>query len=155
MIWLTGIICFALGMCIGAILFRQLSQDAVRARQLEEKLAELQHEHEQYKQNVHEHFTTTARLFHNLTDSYRDVYRHLASGAQALCPDDISNQLTLQGENRELLADKPEEKPGEEKDESRPGFTPPLDYVARNDPEHKGNLSEDYGLHRAKGEASS
>ena len=154
MIWLTGIICFAIGMCVGAILFKQLMSDTVRVRQLEEKLAALQNEHEEYKQSVHNHFTTTARLFHNLTDSYRDVYNHLAGGAQALCPDNISNQLTLEGENREMLADKTAEK-GAGPREGDKDFTPPLDYATRSDPQHKGNLAEDYGLHKTRGEASS
>ena len=154
MIWLTGIICFAIGMCVGAILFRQLMSDTVRVRQLEEKLAALQTEHEEYKQSVHNHFTTTARLFHNLTDSYRDVYNHLASGAQALCPDNISNQLAMDGENRDLLADRSAERPTSAPEDAG-GFTPPLDYAQRSDPAQKGNLAEDYGLHKTRGEASS
>src|SRR5690606_26071980 len=153
MIWLTGIICFAIGMCVGAILFRQLMSDTVRVKQLEEKLAALQSEHEEYKQSVHNHFTTTARLFHNLTDSYRDVYNHLASGAQALCPDNVSNQLAMEGENRELLADRTAGRAPEAASEAG-GFTPPLDYAQRSDPAHKGNLAEDYGLHKTRGEPS-
>src|SRR5690606_8589812 len=126
----------------------------VRVRQLEEKLAALQTEHEEYKQSVHNHFTTTARLFHNLTDSYRDVYNHLAGGAQALCPDNISNQLAMDGENRELLADRTAERAAHPQPDGN-GFTPPLDYAQRSDPTHKGNLAEDYGLHKTRGEAQS
>lgn len=145
MIWLTGIICFAVGLCVGAVLFNYLKSDTAKVKQLEEKLEDLQQEHREYRQMVHSHFTTSAQLFLNLTDSYRDVYNHLARGAQSLCPDDISSQLTLFADNRDMLseltpADTEQRKPREEE------FSPPRDYATREGPNRKGNLAEDYGL---------
>ena len=144
MIWLTGIIGFAIGLCTGAVLFKQFKSDAVKVRQLEDRLQALQEEHGEYKQQVQSHFTTTAALFHNLTDSYRDVYNHLATGASKLCPDDVSNQLSLKADNREILTEGSTVQPASAE---RPPETtiPPRDYGSR-----KGNLSEDYGLYKDK-----
>ena len=38
-----------------------------------------------YKENVTEHFQTTANLLHDMTEQYRSVYEHMAAGAQRLC----------------------------------------------------------------------
>ena len=142
MIWLSGIIGFLIGMGAGAALFRQFKSDTAKVRQLEEKLKASQQEHEDYRQQVHQHFTTTAELFHRLTGSYRDVYKHLAGGARTLCPDDISSQLALASDDRDILTDsseRPEQAAAEEE------TAPPRDYGVSN-----GNLSEDYGLKGGK-----
>ena len=146
MIWITGIICFAVGICAGAVLFKQLKTDTTRIKQLEEELDALHSEYDEYKENVHGHFNTTARLFHNLTDSYRDVYNHLAAGAQSLCPENISNQLSLIAENKDLLED--DSGDSAHAQETNRDFSPPRDYAAKSEPGQKGNLAEDYGLFR-------
>jgi uncharacterized protein len=51
-------------------------------------VAELSAEKEQYQQDVVEHFKTSADLLNEMTDKYRDVYRHMAEGAQRLVPGD-------------------------------------------------------------------
>jgi len=38
-----------------------------------------------YKEDVTEHFQTTARLMQELTEQYRTVYKHMANGAIKLC----------------------------------------------------------------------
>ena len=38
-----------------------------------------------YKENIVEHFQTTASLLYDMTEQYRLVYEHIASGAQVLC----------------------------------------------------------------------
>ena len=137
MIWLSGIIGFLIGMGAGAALFKQFKSDAARVRQLEEKLNESRREHEDYRQQVHEHFSSTAELFHRLTGSYRDMYNHLAGGARDLCSDDVSSRLALANDDRDILTDpsRPEEPSHEAED------LPPRDYGDSN-----GKLSEDYGL---------
>src|SRR5690606_41654974 len=89
------------------------------------------------------HFSTTAELFHNLTDSYRSVYQHLASGAQDLCPEPVANRLSLDSDRLDAL---PARTLGDAEAPPPPAqFTPPPDYAQR-EPDQKGNLSEDYGL---------
>lgn len=144
MIWIIGAGCFLGGGAIGALLFKMLMSDEVRIRTLEDQLQTLSEEHENYKSSVHSHFNNSAQLLNKLTDSYRDVYMHLAAGARSLCPDYISSQLSLSGDTRALL----------EKDTSASGTSamqgqplmPPLDYALKTDSGQKGQLSDDYGL---------
>lgn len=56
--------------------------------------AELRKELSEYKENVNTHFQTTAGLLHDMTEQYRAVYEHMASGAQNLCdPDTARTQI--------------------------------------------------------------
>lgn len=140
MIWLVGLLCFALGLIVGAAVYKQLKSDEARVRTLEDQLQSLQREHDAYKDNVHEHFNNTAQLLNNLTDSYREVYRHMASGAQALCPDYISEQLSHSANAQDSLTRDTFTEPAET------GISPPRDYADKASPDQKGNLAEDYGL---------
>jgi len=55
---------------------------------------DLQNELADYKGQVNEHFAKTSQLVGKLTDDYREVYRHLASGSAALCTvDDVDNRI--------------------------------------------------------------
>lgn len=47
-------------------------------------VAELNAEKQAYQEQVEDHFKTTADLLNEMTDKYRDVYRHMAEGAQNL-----------------------------------------------------------------------
>ena len=67
------------------------------------KVKELKAEHEQYRKKVDDHFVNTAVLFKGLTDQYRDVYRHIASGAGDLCSDE-AKALQVDMEETALLA---------------------------------------------------
>ena len=49
--------------------------------------AQLRKEMEDYREEVNEHFSRTAELFKESTEKYRDLYEHLAGGAQELCSD--------------------------------------------------------------------
>jgi uncharacterized membrane-anchored protein YhcB (DUF1043 family) len=51
--------------------------------------AELKTELGEYKENVTEHFQTTANLLHDMTEQYRSVYEHMAAGAQQLCDPEL------------------------------------------------------------------
>lgn len=140
MIWIVGVACLLGGAAIGALLFKLLLSDEVRIRTLEDQLQALSQEHEQYKSSVHSHFNQSAQLLGKLTDSYRDVYLHMADGARSLCPDYISSQMALSGDTRALL----------DKDTSaavpaQPPM-PPLDYATRSDPGRRSPLADDYGL---------
>ncbi len=46
--------------------------------------AELRQQHDQFREQVTDHFAETAELVNKLTDSYKDVFDHLSSGAQQL-----------------------------------------------------------------------
>ncbi len=49
---------------------------------------------EEYKRNVTEHFAHTAAHFQTIGKQYRELYEHMASGAQVLCePNEAGKQL--------------------------------------------------------------
>ena len=52
---------------------------------LEQELDGLKTEFTGYRDEVNEHFKTTANLVHELTNSYKAVYEQLASGSEKLC----------------------------------------------------------------------
>ncbi len=103
MIWLIGLGCLLSGTILGALLFKLYLSDEAKVRTLEEQLQALSEEHESYKSNVHNHFNSSAQLLGKLTESYRDVFVHMAEGARTLCPDYISSQMSLSGDSRTLL----------------------------------------------------
>ncbi|HEY0962348.1 MAG TPA: DUF1043 family protein [Pseudomonadales bacterium] len=138
MIWLVGLGCLLTGAVIGAVVFKMLMSDEARVRELEEELQALSEEHENYKSNVHHHFASSAQLLGKLTDSYRDVFVHMADGARTLCPDYISSQMNLSAEAKSLL--------GQGDARGTAPLAPPLDYAARPDPDKKGGLAEDYSF---------
>ncbi len=139
MSWIIGITCLLIGAAVGALLFRTFRSDEVRVKQLETQLQQLAEEYENYKSSVHSHFSGSARLISDMTESYRKVYLHMANSAQALCPDYISSQLSLSSEARALL-----ERDKDENSMAPPA--PPLDYAARTAASRKSSLAEDYGI---------
>lgn len=49
----------------------------------------MKQEEKEYREKVDSHFVQTAELFKNLTDQYRDVYKHMAEGADTLCSEEV------------------------------------------------------------------
>ncbi|MDT8397154.1 MAG: DUF1043 family protein [Pseudomonadales bacterium] len=142
MIWLIGTLCFAVGLCSGAVLFRQFKSDTTKIRALQEQLANTQSEYASYREEVNTHFHTSSRLFSSLGQNYRELYRHMADSANALCPEDVPGQLSLSNLDSERLFPEADMDAEPHKQE----IAPPLDYAQKSDPGQKGNLSEDYGL---------
>ena len=81
--WLGGAIVFAIGGGAGYFIARQIKDK--RTLELEQQLEATQNKLNDYQEDVHRHFLKTSLLFNKLTDDYREVYEHLASGAQTLC----------------------------------------------------------------------
>ena len=138
-IWLTGIACLALGLVIGAAFASRLGGGPARVRELEEQLRRLRESDRDYRESVSEHFSATATLVKQMTENYRDVYQHLASGAQSLCSAEVASRL-LPANDESVFENTPE---AEEL-----GVLPPKDYAARADPSGKGALAEDFGLEK-------
>jgi len=90
-VWATGLIAFLLGIACGAG-FTYLMSGSGRRRttDLQEKLDQLQQEFDSYRDQVGQHFQKTSELVQTMTDSYRSVYEHLASGSEVLCQDPVS-----------------------------------------------------------------
>lgn len=154
MSWILAIVCFIVGAAAGALLFKLLRSDEAQVRELKAQLQRLSEEHEAYKSSVHAHFNNSARLLNSLTDSYREVYAHMAESARSLCPDYISSQLTLTGTGKGLLERDtlrdtvhPPHHPGNPPSHE-PAEAPPRDYADKADPKAAGPLSEGYGVEK-------
>ncbi|MBL39154.1 MAG: hypothetical protein CMP07_12175 [Xanthomonadales bacterium] len=77
-IWL--IVGLVVGGAIGALATWWIS----RARGGAVSVMQLKQENDRFKNEVTEHFVETARLINQMTDSYKQVFDHLSSGAEKL-----------------------------------------------------------------------
>jgi uncharacterized protein len=138
MLWLIGIGSLAIGICVGVFAASRLrNTNPARITALEENLLELQTQHQKYRENVGEHFSMTAELIQHMTESYRDVYQHLASGAQDLCSGEIANKLLPASEDRVFGS-------------ASGALQPPRDYAPKQNPAQTGALSEEFGIEKKK-----
>lgn len=84
MFWTTVIVSLLVGIAIGGFGAHFLLPRA-RVHRAEQKVRK---EFEDYREQVAEHFARTAGLINQLTDSYKDVFEHLQSGANRLLDED-------------------------------------------------------------------
>lgn len=110
--WGIGLIGFALGVACGVGIGYVTLCNSRRSKLLQEKCDALQREFDAYRGQVGQHFERTSELVQKMTDSYREVYEHLATGSQALCQDpvttprlDIPDQPVLESGKADKAAD--------------------------------------------------
>jgi uncharacterized membrane-anchored protein YhcB (DUF1043 family) len=127
-----------LGLLVGWLAGRRTSTGAKKYRDLAHKLDQVAQDKKAYENEVVEHFTETAQLLNNLTESYREVHNHLATGAASLCQG--AGPVSL--ERLESSRD-PAEIPAH-----LAQIQPPLDYAPKNSADEKGMLNEEFGLER-------
>ncbi len=139
-IWLVGIGCLAGGIVVGVVFAGRLNLSASRIEALEKQILDLKEGHTDYRNNVSDHFGMTAELVQHMTESYREVYQHLATGAQDLCSNEVARKL-LPAESGSVFENNGNEEPS--------GLNPPKDYAAKQNPEQKGALAEDFGLDKS------
>ncbi|MFT5484320.1 MAG: uncharacterized membrane-anchored protein YhcB (DUF1043 family) [Halieaceae bacterium] len=138
---LTGLASLLVGLGAGLVFGRKLSADSLKQRELERHADRLAEEQKNYKHEVAEHFTDTAKLLRHLAESYRDVHNHLATGASTLCKDDRSGPI---------LARLPDSILGDGGDKIDPSsVSQPLDYAPKSSPFETGMLNEEFGLEKA------
>lgn len=134
MLWLTGIVCLAVGLVAGLLIAKRINSSPAKVSELEARVQELQRHHAQYRENVSEHFNTTAELVQHMTESYRDVYQHLAGGAQDLCSEDVASKL-LPATEQSVFYHADDD-----------ALEPPKDYAPKKAPGQSGALAENFGL---------
>lgn len=142
MIWLTAIACLAIGIVIGVVFASRLSTSPSRVQELESQIRDLKDNHTDYKDSVSDHFSMTAELVQHMTESYKEVYQHMATGAQDLCSTEVAGKL--------LPASSDAVFESTTSTEEATGLNPPKDYAAKQNPDQKGALSEDFGLDKSK-----
>jgi uncharacterized membrane-anchored protein YhcB (DUF1043 family) len=134
----VAIVGAAVGLLIGYFFGRRSAPGSEENRELEQKLEDAQAATERFEQRVNAHFVETAGKLNALTENYRDVYAHLASGAGELCT--LENGPSFDA----LIA--PSEK-GPQTIESDSVMTePPRDYAPKSSPDEPGVLNENFGL---------
>jgi uncharacterized membrane-anchored protein YhcB (DUF1043 family) len=111
-----------------------------------------------YKKEVETHFEETAGLVNKMTESYRDVYKHLANGAKTLCADE-AKAIAIAANMAPQLAEVKKPEPEAQKEpqaeatppvqnevtEAKAEFVEPRDYAPKK-PNEEGTLSESYSL---------
>ena len=135
----VAVVGLALGLAGGWLAGARSTSESRRSRELEHKLDQVMQDKKAYEDEVTQHFSETAHLLNNLTQNYRDVHAHLASGAANLCPD----QSVVALGNLESGID-PNEIPAELAD-----VKAPLDYAPKTSPDEQGMLSENFGLDKS------
>ena len=140
LLFLIGILCFALGAGLGALFIRSTQGGATRNRRLTQQLDQLQEQHERYQAEVSEHFAKTAELFGKLNSNYRDLLNHLATGSEKLS-DNVEFRRNLNLPPSGYRPVSTQDYAAEQED-----FEPPRDYAPKAKPNEKGTLSEDFGI---------
>jgi uncharacterized membrane-anchored protein YhcB (DUF1043 family) len=133
-----ALVAIVAGLILGLFMGRRSSSDARRYRDVALKLDQVTQDKKSYEAEVLEHFTKTARLLNELTESYREVHNHLAQGADKLCNGFGPVSLELL-ENKRDHTDIPAH---------LAHIQPPLDYAPKTSPDEKGMLNEEFGLER-------
>jgi hypothetical protein len=133
-----------LGLLLGWLAGRRTSGAAKKYRDIALKLDQVMQDKKAYEGEVVEHFTETAKLLNNLTESYREVHNHLAQGASTLCQG-VGPVSLERLENRHDPAEIPA---------NLAHIQPPLDYAPKHSPDEKGMLNEEFGLDRKPAKAA-
>lgn len=84
--------------------FLALQRFDKQQNKLQDELDSARTELKQHREQVDTHFLKTGLLFNRLTDNYREIYEHLATGAQNLCSTQVTKQQLDQPETRVLPA---------------------------------------------------
>ncbi|KEA63246.1 hypothetical protein ADIMK_2770 [Marinobacterium lacunae] len=141
--WTLGLVGIAIGLVLGYLLGRSNSS---RQQEMASELNAARSELNRYKDEVTEHFETTAELVNGLTEQYRRVHQHLASGAQTLCSSEHAGE-SLQASLQPRLhkQDIPTVTDAVDNTEIDELPEPPRDYAPKSADE-EGTLSDGYGL---------
>jgi uncharacterized membrane-anchored protein YhcB (DUF1043 family) len=87
-LWIVGILGILLGIGLGSIVTYTLASRGSHNKNLQAELDQLAERFTEYREQVAQHFMQTSNLVQEMTQSYRAVYEHLASGAYRLCGED-------------------------------------------------------------------
>ena len=137
-LWAIGAAIAVVGLWLGWLAGRRTSGTAKKYQDVAKKLDQVIQDKKAYENEVVEHFTETAKLLNNLTDSYREVHNRLATGAATLCQGEGPISLEHVENNTD-----PTEIPAH-----LAHIQHPLDYAPKSSPEEKGMLNEEFGLER-------
>lgn len=127
-VWGIALIAAAVGIGVGIAIAYAAFPWSKRARKLEKELEGVKESYDGYRGEVNQHFVKTSELFQEMTDRYRAIYEHMASGAQALCRETPEPPRLDLPEMRVLPAN-----PTTETDTDVPGEIPAMRAAAANE----------------------
>lgn len=164
------IIVGAVALIVGVLLGKFFGSNSASAEEKENLAKELQTTKEElalYKVQVTEHFSKTADLVNNMTESYRDVYHHLAASAEQLGANE-NFKLRLEADNSgsgaltdiseadtseasttratDRTTDETSAKASTEEPVSNADLNAPKDYAPKTETDKDGTLAEGFGL---------
>ncbi len=145
-LWISSSFSLLLGLLIGVMAAKNLSSQAQKTKELENKLSAAEKSLAQYREQVVDHFSKTSDLVNKLTDTYKEVHDHLRISAVQLCNDEFSRHLLS------ILPPKSASRSSNSTARTAPDHSthiePPKDYAPKTDPSAKGALNEEYGLEK-------
>ncbi len=101
--WLILASMLGVGIVFGFFMGRSKGDtSAPKVRELEQNLNKANEEMQGYRTQVTQHFETTANLFNQLTNDYREVYEHLANSSDQLCGDQVAKLKGLTSDKNEV-----------------------------------------------------
>lgn len=132
----VAVIAGVIGLIAGAYISHLMSPQGKKSKNLENQLKSAEQKLTGYQQEVTEHFSRTAKLVNNLTESYKEVHEHLAGDALKLANVDISRQLMNDNKANDILG---------ESTIADGHYQAPRDWAPKT-AGSEGPLSESYGL---------
>ncbi len=143
-------IALAIGIIIGALLHKFFQTESAKSRRLESQIDQMQAQHTRYQAEVSRHFSHTAELLGRLNANYRDIFNHLAKGAEQLGSEhDFRSLATTSVEQRRYGR-----KDGAAQSPDSVLMDPPRDYAPKAGPQDVGMLAEEFGFGGKKHPAS-
>lgn len=103
-VWVFAALCFAIGLAFGGVTAYLVFSRHGKQHKLQGELDQLKERFTDYREQVTQHFMHTSELMQEMTESYRSVYEHLATGAQYLCGGNTEIQQQLDAETDSPLA---------------------------------------------------
>jgi len=86
----------ALGLMVGIVIGSLIVYAIMKPKPGQKTVSQVQAELDDYKSQVSQHFSTTSELFRQMTENYRSLYQHMATGATSLCDaDTVTPELEL------------------------------------------------------------
>jgi uncharacterized membrane-anchored protein YhcB (DUF1043 family) len=127
------------GIFLGYVTGRRTAPGSEQTRELEQKLESTLADSRRFEERVAVHFAESAEKLNRLTEQYREIHEHLASGAEALVREGAGSAFTALGApSSELPAIESEDVVVE----------PPRDYAPKSSPDAPGVLNESFGIER-------
>lgn len=100
-IWTAVIVAFLVGTSVGYFVVRTTNSNVQKQHKLEAELKAATAKIDAQKEQLEQHFSTSANLLATLAEDYKKLYTHLAKGSQQMLPETAKVEFF---ENPELKA---------------------------------------------------